>query len=120
MITMITINDISCYGYHGVLAQERQLGQEFRVSLVLTADLPPEACDRLEDTVDYRAAVAITHRIIQGEPRRLLETLALAIARELLFLPRVSAVRVRVCKPHPPISGVHGGVAVEISLPQEG
>jgi dihydroneopterin aldolase len=118
LLTRIAIEEICCYGRHGVLAQERELGQEFRVSLELTADLPPAGGDRLDDTVDYRLAVALVQRIMQGEPRRLLETLAFEIARELLALPRVASVRVKVAKPHPPIPGVRGGVAVEMTMPR--
>lgn len=111
----IKINEITGYGFHGFLFEERRLGQEFRVSLELDADLPGLGSDRLEDTVDYRRAVEIARRAIEGKPRLLLETLAAEIARELLTLPRVQEVQVRVVKPHPPIPGVDGGVAVEIS-----
>lgn len=110
----ISINEISCYGYHGVLPEERRLGQEFLVSLVLAVERPDAAGDRLADTIDYRAAVEIARRVIGGKPRLLLETLAEEIARELLALPRVKAVTVRVAKPHPPLPGVRGGTAVEI------
>ena len=115
MLAHILIRDIVCYAHHGALLQERRLGQKFRVSLELDVELPPHGGDRLEDTIDYRCAVGTALQVMNGERRLLLETLAGEIAEKLLELPRVTAVKVQVAKPHPPIPGVEGGVAVEIS-----
>ncbi|HOL17104.1 MAG TPA: dihydroneopterin aldolase [Bacillota bacterium] len=115
MKTRIKINDIVCYGYHGVRAEEQQLGQEFRVNLDLGLDLPAEVDDRLENTVDYRLAVEAVQQVMTGPKRLLLETLAEEIAGLLLQLPLVLEATVTVCKPHPPIPGVQGGVSVIIT-----
>lgn len=114
MKSRITIKDLVCYSYHGVLPQEQQLGQEFRVSLEMGFDLPEEVEDQLEDTIDYRLAVEAVKKVMAGQPRLLLETLAGEIARLLLQLPRVNEATVTVCKPNPPIPGVQGGVCVEV------
>lgn len=115
MAAKIIITDIICYGYHGVLPEEQALGQEFRVSLELCLNAVAPEKDLLSETVDYRLAVEIVRRIMEGEPRQLLETLAEEIAAGLLTRPEIKGVEVRVCKPHPPISAVKGGVTVEIS-----
>ncbi|HOA34886.1 MAG TPA: dihydroneopterin aldolase [Bacillota bacterium] len=114
MAALIIIKDISCYGYHGALAEEQVLGQEFRVSLELNMDTPAPEKDLLSETVDYRDAVETVRRVIEGPPRRLLETLAEEIAAGLLALPGIKGAKVSVCKPHPPIPAVRGGVAVEV------
>lgn len=114
MAVLIQVRDITCYGYHGVLPEEQALGQEFRVSLELNLDTASPETDRLAETVDYRNAVEVVCRVIEGPPRRLLETLAEEIAAGLVNLHGVSEVKVCVCKPHPPIPAVGGGVAVEI------
>jgi dihydroneopterin aldolase len=111
----IRIEEITCYGYHGVLPEEQVLGQEFRVSLELALDGAPPAEDQLSETVDYRRAVELVCKIIEGKPRRLLETVAGEIAAALLEIEGVGAVRVAVCKAHPPIPTVKGGVTVELS-----
>ncbi len=80
----IRIEEITCYGYHGVLPEEQVLGQEFRVSLELALDGAPPAEDQLSETVDYRRAVELVCKIIEGKPRRLLETVAGEIAAALL------------------------------------
>lgn len=115
MSALIMINDISCYGYHGALAEEQVLGQEFRVSLELSLGAAAPKRDLLSETVDYRCAVDIVRRIMEGPPRRLLETLAEEIAADILTLPGIEEVKIRLCKVHPPIPAVRGGVAVSIS-----
>ena len=110
----IRIDGISCYGYHGLLPAEQTLGQEFQVNLELLLEGLSFEKDSLDETVDYRKAVEIVHQLLEGPPQRLLETLAEKIASELSKLRGVSEVKVSVCKPHPPIPGIKGGVAVEI------
>ncbi len=119
MGAMIAIREIVCYGYHGVLPEEQALGQEFRVNLELRLDRFAPEQDLLSETVDYREVVAIVLRIMEGRPRRLLETLADEIASDLLRLPGIGSVKVSVCKAHPPLPAVKGGVAVELSRTKE-
>lgn len=119
MAVKIMLKEIVCYGYHGVLPEEQALGQEFRVSLELTLDSPAPEKDLLSETADYREAVALVLRIMEGPPQRLLETLAAEIASAILQMHGVSSVKVTVCKPHPPMPEVKGGVAVELSRTRE-
>ncbi len=111
----ISIDDISCYAYHGVLPEERTLGQEFEISLELGTSFTVIREDRIEEAVDYRQAVAAVQDILYGDPCRLLETLAERIAGRLLQLPGVEEVQVEIRKPNPPIPGLKGGVGVSIS-----
>lgn len=115
MVDKISIDDITCYAHHGVLPGERELGQEFEISLELGADFSGIKDDRIEEAVDYRRAVELVKGIVYGEPCRLLETLAERIARGLLQLPGITEVEVEVRKPNPPIPGVKGGVGVSIN-----
>ncbi len=115
MSARIIMKDIVFYAYHGFLPQERELGQEFRVSFELELEQVPSGKDLLEDTVDYRSAVDVVRCVMEGEPRQLLETLAAEIAAGLSHLSGVSGVKLRVEKPHPPIPAVLGGVSVEIN-----
>lgn len=111
----LIINDIVSYAYHGVLPGEQELGQEFRTSVELAIDLSGLSGDRLEEVADYRTIVAIVQDLMQNQRCRLLETLACRIAGRLAALPGVLQATVRVQKPHPPLSGIQGGVAVEVS-----
>ncbi len=111
----IIIERIVCYGYHGVLLEEQNLGQEFQVSLELGVDLSNHSEDRIESVADYRSAVSITEEIMYGPPCQLLETLASRIAEKLLDIEGIIEATVEVRKPNPPIPGVQGGVSVILS-----
>ena len=95
----IVLEGMSFSGRHGVRPAERDQPQEFKVNVELEADLSePGRTDRLEDTVDYRKVRAIAREVIEGEPAKLLESLAARIADGVLALPKVAAVTVRVAK----------------------
>jgi dihydroneopterin aldolase len=95
----IVLEGMSFSGRHGVRPAEREHAQDFEVDIEMEADLAgPGSTDRIEDTVDYRAAHAIAKQTIEGESVKLLETLAARIADRVLTLPRVTAVSVRVAK----------------------
>jgi dihydroneopterin aldolase len=95
----IVLEGMSFSGRHGVRPAEREHAQDFEVDIDMEADLAgPGSTDRIEDTVDYRAAHAIAKQTIEGESVKLLETLAARIADRVLTLRGVTAVSVRVAK----------------------
>lgn len=112
----IELSQIRAYGYTGFLKEEQVLGQWFEVDLTLWVDLHASgASDRLEDTLDYRAAIAQTKQQIQTQKFVLVERLAAAIADTLLDLDRVEKVRVRLSKPAAPIPDFGGRITIDIT-----
>lgn len=110
----IVLKDISFYAYHGVLPEEKKLGQTFLVSLELYLDLKQAGeSDRLEDTVNYAEVYAALKKVMEGPAHDLLESLAEKIASALLQGP-VKGVSVEVKKPSPPIAAQLAYVAVKI------
>ena len=90
---------MSFHGRHGVRDAEREQPQEFKVDVKIDADLREAGLtDKLVDTVDYTRVRAAAREVIEGESRKLLESLAGAIAQRILAMPRVEAVSVRVAK----------------------
>ena len=113
-VDRIVLEGMSFSGRHGVRPAEREQIQEFKVTVELEADLSePGRTDRLEDTVDYTKVRAVARQVIEGEPAKLLETLAARIADGVLALPNVAAVTVRVAK-RPPSMAPIDGAAVHI------
>ena len=113
----IILTGMQFYGFHGVNPEERSLGQPFIVDLEAELDLAAaSSSDRLTDTVSYTELYRAVKSVMEGEPRNLLEAAAGTIAARVLdHHPAVSAVRVRVQKPRPPIRGsVIEAAAVEI------
>lgn len=112
----IYLNELSFYGYHGVLPQENQLGQTFQVSLILhLSTREAGVSDRVEDTVSYADVYETVKEITEARKFKLIEALAETIATEVLqdYIP-LTAVTVKVIKPNPPIPGHYHSVAVEI------
>ena len=113
----IILTGMQFYGFHGVNPEERSLGQPFVVDLDAELDLcAASVSDRLTDTVSYTDLYRAAKNVMEGAPRNLLEAAAGAIASSVLERhPAISAVRVRVQKPRPPIKGsVIESAAVEI------
>ena|SRR4030081_3853860 len=95
----ILLEGMAFQGHHGVRPAERERPQEFKVDVELDCDLSePGRSDRIEDTIDYRQVRAIAKEVIEGESKKLLETLAGQIADRVLELPRVAGVSVRISK----------------------
>ncbi len=96
----IELAGLELFGYHGVLAEEREHGQRFLVDVWLdVADTTSGQTDRIEDAVDYRRVVAAVREISEGRAYHLLEAFATALADTLLERFPVAKARVRVRKP---------------------
>jgi dihydroneopterin aldolase len=116
----ILLHGMQFYGYHGVLRAEQTLGQPFLVDVELFLDLEPAGLtDNLERTVDYARVFSLVEEIVTGRSYRLLETLAEAIAREILDRFAVAEVLVRVRKPRVPLPGIVAYAGVEIRRRRE-
>ena len=104
------------YGHHGVTPEEQALGQRIEVDLEVEADLETAALeDDPEQTIDYGDLYRITREVVEGDPVRLLETIAQRVADRIQDEYDVGAVWVKVMKPGAPIDGsVLGHAAVEI------
>lgn len=112
----IHLTGIRCYGYTGYLSEEQVLGQWFEVDLTLWVELSEAGkSDRIDDTVDYRAAIDIVQRLIKTSKFALVEKLATAIANEILLLDKVQQVRVQLSKPAAPIPDFGGAITIDIT-----
>jgi len=103
-------------GRHGWFGWEREQGQDFVVDVELSMDTAPAArTDDLADTVDYGAVATAVVAVVEGEPVRLVETLAQRIADVCLQDLRVTAVTVTVHKPQAPVQVQLTDVAVTVT-----
>ncbi|EAZ92537.1 dihydroneopterin aldolase [Crocosphaera chwakensis] len=112
----IEVTGIRCYGYTGYLPEEQVLGQWFEVDLILGVELKNAGIsDNLEDTSDYRQAIAIVKDYIQTTKVALIEKLTEMIAQEILTLPKINQVRIRLTKLAPPIPDFGGQITIDIT-----
>lgn len=111
----IELVGICAYGYHGVLPEERRLGQKFVADVRIEADLSIVGnTDELEDGIDYSVVYDLVRKHLEGNPSRTLEHLVTKINECLLAaFPAIRWVTTKVYKPHAPIAGTFEYVAVE-------
>jgi|KBSSwiStaDraftv2_1062776.scaffolds.fasta_scaffold23595_3 dihydroneopterin aldolase len=111
----ITLTGLRVRGRHGVLAAERELGQEFVVDVTLWLDTAPAAAtDDVTQTVHYGELAEALAAVVAGEPVDLLETLVARLADVCLADARVARAEVTVHKPAAPIPLPFTDVAVTI------
>ncbi|PNY15905.1 dihydroneopterin aldolase-like protein, partial [Trifolium pratense] len=112
----LIVKGLSFYGYHGVLKEERTLGQKFFVDVDAWLDLKPAGIsDNLSHSFSYVEIYRIAKEVIEGPPQNLLESVAQKIAIATLTSHKeISAVRVKVGKPHVAIPGPLEYLGVEI------
>jgi len=111
----IEINGLELFAYHGVLPEERRLGQRFLLDLCLTPS--EEGCvesDCIEDAVDYAEVVERVAEAFTSRPYALLEAVSARVADTVLESFPVEKVRIRVQKPEPPIARTLDGVGVVV------
>jgi dihydroneopterin aldolase len=101
---------------HGVNDREKVEEQRFEVDVELAVDTAPAAAgDDLGLTVDYRVVYETTRRVVEETTLELIESLADAIARELLAANQpVEEVVVRVRKPDVDLGGPLDYAGVEV------
>ena len=107
----LELSGIELRGFHGVLEGERRDGQRFRFDVVVETAEPAE--DDIDAAVDYRDLVACVREISDGTHFQLLETLAAAVADELMRRFPVSSARVSVGKPELELEGGRATVTAE-------
>lgn len=112
----ILLHGMRFTGCHGVLPEEQARAQSFVVDLEVEGDFSQAAAqDDLSLTADYRELYAICKQAVEQQRFYLLEALGEAIAAEVLQLPHVEAVMVRVKKPEVQLGGPVDYEAVEVT-----
>lgn len=112
----IIIEDLECFGYHGVLKEEQVLGQKFLVSIVLYTDTANAGrTDCLDETLNY-ADVCKKVQSFMGEQKFLLIEAAAEHLAQMLLLSYdlLKEVKIMIKKPWAPVHISMKTVAVEI------
>lgn len=94
---IVELVGLEVFGHHGVDDDERLAGRPYFYDVALEVDEPRD--DTLEATVDYRAVAACVREVSEGREFRLIESLAAAVADELMTRFPAAKVRARVRKP---------------------
>jgi 7,8-dihydroneopterin aldolase/epimerase/oxygenase len=101
----ITVRGVRARGRHGVIVEERALGQTFVVDVTVQMDTRAAAAsDDLDATVDYASLAEKIVSVVEGESVSLIETLAQRIADLVLADDRIAEAEVTVHKPDAPVA----------------
>ncbi|RLN03828.1 hypothetical protein C2845_PM13G25470 [Panicum miliaceum] len=113
----LILRGLQFHGFHGVKQEEQTLGQKFVVDVDAWMDLAAAGeSDSIADTISYTDIYGIAKDVVEGPPHNLLESVAQSIAKAtLLKFPQISAVRVKIGKPHVAVQGVLDYLGVEIT-----
>lgn len=113
----INIKDLEVYAYHGVMPEEKTLGQKFLISITMHTDLSKAArTSDLAQTINYAEACEFVNEFTKKNTFDLIESLADSVARILLNrFELASRVDVQVKKPWAPIGLPLDSVSVEVS-----
>ena len=112
----IILKDLGFYGYHGLMSEEKALGQRFFIDLECGVDLSgPAMTDSIGRTVSYADIYDVVKNAFETRRMHLIEAVAQNIVDAIFqAFQDVNWIIIRVRKPEAPIAMVRGEVAIEL------
>lgn len=111
----IDIKGIEIYAKHGVLVQEQERAQVFKVDVTAYMDLAkPGLTDELADALDYAELSLEVREVVGSESHQLLETVAARVSDAVMSHSQVTRSIVTIHKPDAPIDLVFEDVSVTV------
>jgi len=111
----ICLNDMNFYSHHGCYEEERNVGTNFKVDLIIEYDSSlAEESDRIEDAVSYldlyqlvRKEMVVPSHLLENVAKRILDTIHESF-------PMILSSHIKVTKLAPPLGGDIRNVSIEI------
>lgn len=115
--SFICLKNVRLYAYHGVLEQERVVGNNYIINLSLEYNVEKAALsDDVCHTISYSEVFDIVKQTMQ-QPRNLLETVAYNIAQNLFNkFEKIESINIELTKENPPMGMVGEGASVILNL----
>lgn len=120
-MSIIRIENMEFYAYHGHFKEEQIVGNRFLVNLWIETDMSkPAETDNLDDAVNYQVAYKLIRKEMEKKSN-LLEHIAKRIL-DVLFesLEGIEKVRVKISKMNPPVGGKVESVSVLLGRTNKG
>ena len=116
-MSIISIEGMEFFAYHGCFREEQIIGTNFNVDLYLHVNTSTaEQTDHLSDTVNYQAVfdlvkdeMKIKSHLLEHVGRRIL-------SRIQSEFPEVEKAKIKIRKMNPPLGGKIGFVSLEIDM----
>lgn len=112
----ILMENMAFYGFHGVLEEEKSLGQKFFVDLELTLDLSVAGkSDAVEFTVSYADVYDDVKYFVESARYNLIEALGENICNMILSkYEAIKEVVIRIKKPEAPVRGIFDYMGIQL------
>lgn len=117
----IYLRNLRIYAYHGVLKQERIVGNDYVVNVKIKYPIGKSAMsDDVKDTLDYgNVCQIVTHEM--SIPGNILEGVACRICNELCNeFPQIEEINIDLRKLNPPMGVDSDGAGVELTIINKG
>lgn len=116
MADYIKITGLKIFAHHGVLPEEKEMGQDFYINARLYYDMKkPAKTDELQYALNYADCCAFMTKIFTSTIYDLIETAAEKLCEQLLLHYEVlEKVEMELCKPHAPIGFPFENVSVNM------
>lgn len=116
--TYVHINNIRIRAYHGVLPQERIVGNDYVVNIKVGFPwIEAAETDDVSKTLNYASLAELLKREM-AEPVNLVETVAYRIVKAIQRdFPQTTSIRLKITKIAPPMNADCDGAGVEINYP---
>ena len=116
-MSVISIEGMEFFAYHGCFNEEAIIGTKFRVDLFLRADTrKAEASDELRDTLNYQSVYACVKEEMQTRSKLLEHVGRRILVRVKREYPEINHARIKIRKLNPPLGGKIDFVALELEL----
>lgn len=113
----IEIKNLEIYANHGVLTEEKKLGQKFYIDAKLYVDvLGAATTDNVENSVNYAEVTEVIKKVFKSKSANLIETAAQSLAGILLAkFTNIDKIELTVKKPSAPVDAHFDYMAVNIT-----
>ncbi len=114
-MSVISIEGMEFFAYHGCFKEEKIIGTKFRLDLFLTVDTTKaEHTDDLNDTVNYQSVYQVVKKEMETKSN-LLEHVGRRILTKIKeHFPEVERARLKIRKLNPPLGGKMDFVSLEL------
>ena len=113
----ICLDNLRFHAYHGVMPQERMVGNDYNVSLRIRYDVSQAmVSDKVEDTLNYAEVFQLVSQEM-AVPSSLIERVAGRIGDRLFRrFPTIEEIELKIMKINPPMGADCEGAGVEVHL----
>ena len=116
-MSIISIEGMEFFAYHGCFAEEQIIGTKFNVDLFLEVDTSKaELSDNLYDTVNYQSVFELVKEEMKTKSK-LLENVGRRILDKIITeFPEVEKAKIKIRKLNPPLGGKIDFVSLELEM----